>query len=163
MSCCFYCIMVGNRESIVDHTETITAVTTVSLIGLGILQIILGETISRSVALIANGIDCIGDGFVSGIVWVGFRFFKRPADKRFHFGYYKVENLASIAATILMFLFAGYIILRSYYQLINPQIIQLPLIGAIVAFFAALVAIGLGLYKMIKGKRTNMSSVKLDA
>jgi cation diffusion facilitator family transporter len=62
-----------------------------------------------------------------------------------------------------MFLFAGYIILRSYYQLINPQIIQLPLIGAIVAFFAALIAIGLGLYKMIKSKRTNMSSVKLDA
>ena len=163
MSCSFYCIMVGDQESIVDRTEIITAVTTVSLVGLGILQIILGETISRSVALTANGIDCIGDGFVSGIVWAGLRFFKRPADKRFHFGYYKVENLASIAATVLMFLFAGYIILRSYYQLINPQIIQLPLIGAIVAFFAALVAIGLGLYKMIKSKRTNMSSVKLDA
>jgi cation diffusion facilitator family transporter len=155
--------MIGDQESFVDRTEIITAVTTVSLVGLGILQIILGETISRSVALTANGIDCIGDGFVSGIVWAGLRFFKRPADKRFHFGYYKVENLASIAATVLMFLFAGYIILRSYYQLINPQIIQLPLIGAIVAFFAALVAIGLGLYKMIKSKRTNMSSVKLDA
>jgi cation diffusion facilitator family transporter len=155
--------MIGDQESIVDRTEIITAVTTVSLVGLGILQIILGETISRSVALTANGIDCIGDGFVSGIVWAGLRFFKRPADKRFHFGYYKVENLASIAATVLMFLLAGYIILRSYYQLINPQIIQLPLIGAIVAFFAALVAIGLGLYKMIKSTRTNMSSVKLDA
>jgi cation diffusion facilitator family transporter len=163
MSYSFCGIMVGDQESIVDRTEIITAVTTVSLVGLGILQIILGETISRSVALTANGIDCIGDGFVSGIVWTGLRFFKRPADKRFHFGYYKVENLASIAATVLMFLFAGYIILRSYYQLINPQIIQLPLIGAIVAFFAALVAIGLGLYKMIKSKRTNMSSVKLDA
>jgi len=163
MSCSFYCVMIGDQESIVDRTEIITAVTTVSLVGLGILQIILGETISRSVALTANGIDCIGDGFVSGIVWAGLRFFKRPADKRFHFGYYKVENLASIAATVLMFLFAGYIILRSYYQLINPQIIQLPLIGAIVAFFAALVAIGLGLYKMIKSKRMNMSSVKLDA
>jgi cation diffusion facilitator family transporter len=155
--------MIDDQESVVDRTEIITAVTTVSLVGLGILQIILGETISRSVALTANGIDCIGDGFVSGIVWAGLRFVKRPADKRFHFGYYKVENLASIAATVLMFLFAGYIILRSYYQLINPQIIQLPLIGAIVAFFAALIAIGLGLYKMIKSKRTNMSSVKLDA
>jgi ferrous-iron efflux pump FieF len=163
MSYSFCRIMIGDQESIVDRTETIAAVTTVSFVGLGILQIILGETISRSVALTANGIDCIGDGFVSGIVWVGLRFFKRPADKRFHFGYYKVENLASIAATILMFLLAGYIILRSYYQLINPQIIKLPLIGAIVAFFAALVAIILGIYKMIKSKRMNMSSVKLDA
>ena len=155
--------MVGDREPVVNRTETIAAVTTVSLVSLGILQIILGETISRSVALTANGIDCIGDGFVSGIVWAGLRFFKRPADQRFHFGYYKVENLASIAATILMFLLAGYIILRSYYQLVNPQVVQLPLIGAIVAFIAALVAIGLGVYKIIKSRHTNMSSVKLDA
>ena len=155
--------MVGNRESVVNRTETIAAVTTVSLIGLGILQIILGETISRSVALTANGIDCIGDGFVSGIVWVGLRFFKRPADQRFHFGYYKIENLASIAATILMFLLAGYIILRSYNQLVNPQVVQLPFIGAIVAFIAAMLAICLGMYKIIKGRRTKLSSVKLDA
>jgi cation diffusion facilitator family transporter len=155
--------MVGNRESVVNRTETIAAVTTVSLVSLGVLQIILGETISRSVALTANGIDCIGDGFVSGIVWVGLRFFKRPADQRFHFGYYKIENLASIAATILMFLLAGYIILRSYNQLVNPQVVQLPFIGAIVAFIAAMLAIGLGMYKIIKGRRTKLSSVKLDA
>jgi len=163
MSCSFYGIMVGDREPVVSRTETIAAVTTVSLVSLGIIQIILGETISRSVALTANGIDCIGDGFVSGIVWAGLRFFKRPADQRFHFGYYKVENLASIAATILMFLLAGYIILRSYYQLVNPQVVQLPLIGAIVAFIAALVAISLGVYKIIKSRHMNLSSVKLDA
>jgi cation diffusion facilitator family transporter len=155
--------MVSNRESVVNRTETIAALTTVSLVSLGVLQIILGETISRSVALTANGIDCIGDGFVSGIVWVGLRFFKRPADQRFHFGYYKIENLASIAATILMFLLAGYIILRSYNQLVNPQVVQLPFIGAIVAFIAAILAIGLGMYKIIKGRRTKLSSVKLDA
>jgi cation diffusion facilitator family transporter len=155
--------MVGDRDSVFNRTETIAAVTTVSLVGLGILQIILGETISRSVALTANGIDCIGDGFISGIVWAGLRFFKKPADQRFHFGYYKIENLASIAATILMFLLAGYIILRSYNQLVNPQVLQLPFIGVIVAFTAALVAIGLGVYKIIKAKHTNLSSVKLDA
>jgi ferrous-iron efflux pump FieF len=155
--------MVGDRESVVNRTETIAVMTTVSLVGFGILQIILGETISRSVALIANGIDCIGDGFVSGIVWAGLRFFKRPADQRFHFGYYKFENLASIAATILMFLLAGYIILRSYYQLVNPEIVHLPLIGGIVAFISGLVAIGLGVYKIIKSRHTNLSSVKLDA
>jgi cation diffusion facilitator family transporter len=151
------------QESAVNRTETIALVTTASLVGLGILQIILGETISRSVSLIANGFDCIGDGFVSGIVWAGLRVFKKPADQRFHFGYYKLENLASIAATIVMFLLAGYIIFRSYNQLVNPEEIQLPFIGAIVAFVAALVAIGLGVYKIIRYKTAHMSSVKLDA
>jgi len=155
--------MVIDQESVLNRTETIAAVTTVSLVGLGALQIILGNTISQSVALIANGIDCIGDGFVSGIVWAGLRFFKKPADQRFHFGYYKLENLASIAATIVMFVLAGYIIFRSYNQLINPQTVHLPLIGAIVAFIAAMVAVGLGVYKIVKGRNMSMSSVKLDA
>jgi cation diffusion facilitator family transporter len=155
--------MALSQESVVNRTETIALVTTVSLVGLGILQIILGETISRSVSLIANGFDCIGDGFVSGIVWAGLRFFRKPADQRFHFGYYKLENLASITATIVMFLLAGYIILRSYNQLVNPQEIQLPFIGAIVAFIAALIAIGLGVYKIIRYKTAHLSSVKLDA
>lgn len=155
--------MIVNQESAVDRTETIAALTTVSLVGLGIFQIILGETISKSVALIANGIDCIGDGFVSGIVWTGLRFFKKPADQRFHFGYYKLENLASIAATIVMFILAGYIIFRSYNQLINPQTIEHPFIGMVVAFIAALVALGLGFYKIIKSRHMSMSSVKLDA
>lgn len=155
--------MALSKESVVNRTETVALVTTISLVGLGILQIILGETISRSVSLIANGFDCIGDGFVSGIVWTGLRFFKKPADQRFHFGYYKLENLASIAATIVMFLLAGYIIFRSYTQLVNPGQIQLPFIGAIVAFIAGLIAISLGLYKIIKSKTSAMSSVKLDA
>ena len=155
--------MVLAQESVVNRTETIAARNNSIIGGLGILQIILGETISRSVSLIANGFDCIGDGFVSGIVWAGLRFFKKPADQRFHFGYYKLENLASIAATIVMFLLAGYIILRSYNQLINPEEVQLPFIGAIVAFIAGLIAIGLGVYKIIKSKTSHMSSVKLDA
>jgi cation diffusion facilitator family transporter len=153
----------ANQDAGIDRTETVAAVTTVSLIGLGVLQVILGEVYSRSVALTANGFDCIGDGFVSGIVWAGLRFLKRPADHRFHFGYYKIENLASIAAALVMFFLAGYIILRSYWQLVTPQEVQLPILGAVVASIAAIVAVGLGAYKYIKGKHTNMSSVRLDA
>ncbi|HIH00384.1 MAG TPA: cation transporter [Thermoplasmata archaeon] len=151
------------QESLVNRTEKVALITTVSLVCLGIIQIILGETTSRSVSLIANGFDCIGDGFVSGIVWGGLRFFKKPADQRFHFGYYKLENLASIAATIVMFLLAGYISYRSYNQLVNPEPVQLPLIGAFIAFLAGLIAISLGAYKIFRCRAEGMSSVKLDA
>jgi ferrous-iron efflux pump FieF len=155
--------MVLSKESIVNRTKSVALITTVSLVSIGIIQIIIGEILSRSVSLVANGFDCIGDGFVSGIVWGGLRFFKKPADQRFHFGYYKLENLASIAATIVMFFLAGYIFYRSYNQLVNPEEVQLPFIGALLAFIAGLIAISLGLYKMIKFKTTSMSSVKLDA
>ncbi|HVQ01150.1 MAG TPA: cation diffusion facilitator family transporter [Candidatus Thermoplasmatota archaeon] len=155
--------MVARGDPQINHTETIAATTTFLLVGLGVIQVILGGTVSQSVALTANGFDCIGDGFVSAIVWIGLRYSRRPADRHFHFGYYKLENLASIGATFVMFFLAGYIILRSYNQFINPQSVTLPLIGAIVAFLAGLVAIGLGIYKYLNTKHNALSSVKLDA
>jgi cation diffusion facilitator family transporter len=119
--------------------------------------------VSKSVALTANGIDCIGDGFVSGIVWVGLKFFRKPADHKFHFGYYKLENLAAIGAAIVMIVLASYITYRSYLQLVDPHEIELPLIGAMVAMLAALIAWGLGIKKWKEWKQSKLSSVKLDA
>jgi cation diffusion facilitator family transporter len=143
--------------------ETIAGLTTISLITLGIIQIILGETVSRSVALTANGIDCVGDGFVSGIVWMGLKVFRRPANQRFHYGYFKIENLASIGAAAVMLILAGYIIFRSYNQLIHPEEIQLPLLGAIVAIISAIVALSLGGMKLKLSRNSLLGSAKLDA
>ncbi len=152
-----------NSKKLLKNIDSLAGATALIFIGLGIAQIILSEFVSKSVALTANGIDCIGDGFVSAVVWVGLKFIKKPADDRFHFGYYKIENLASIAAAAVMLILAGYITYRSYLQFIDPQDINLPFLGAFVALIAALVAWGLGIYKYVKGKRSNLSSVKLDA
>ena len=153
----------GKNTIQLDKVDRLAGFTTLILITLGIIQIILGETISKSVALTANGIDCIGDGFVSGVVWIGLMFFKKPADQKFHYGYYKMENLASAVAAVVMIGLAIYICFRSYNQLNNPQEIQIPIIGAFVALIAALIALALGFYKYNRGKKSKMSSVKLEA
>lgn len=153
----------GEKVDFVKNADRLAGFTTFTLMGLGIIQIILGESISKSVALTANGIDCIGDGFVSAVVWAGLKLFRKPADHKFHYGYYKMENLASIGAAVVMIALAIYIVFRSYMQFIDPHPVELPILGAVVAFVAALVAIGLGVYKYVKGKQSKMSSVKLDA
>jgi cation diffusion facilitator family transporter len=150
-------------KDFVKNADRLAGATAILLIGFGIIQIILGEIISKSVALTANGFDCIGDGFVSAIVWVGLKFFRKPADHKFHYGYYKMENLASIGAAGVMIILAAYIVFRSYTQLIDPQEIQFPLFGAVIAAISAIVALTLGFYKYLRGKRSMMSSVKLDA
>ncbi len=147
----------------VEKADYLAGITTITLIVLGLIQIVLGETISKSIALTANGIDCIGDGFVSGVVWIGLIFFKKPANEKFHYGYYKMENLASALAAIIMIGLAIYIVFRSYNQLINPHPINTPILGAFIAFIAAIIAIGLGVYKYVKGKKSKMRSVKLEA
>jgi cation diffusion facilitator family transporter len=152
-----------DREAIVDRVQIIAGLTVVILAVLGVIQVILGTIISKSVALTANGIDCIGDGFVSGIVWVGLKFFRKPADHRFHYGYYKLENLAAIAAAVVMIVLASYIAYRSYLQFVDPHEIEAPVLGAVIAFAAALIAWALGIFKYLAGKRCNLSSLKLDA
>jgi cation diffusion facilitator family transporter len=153
----------GETVDLIKNADRLAGITTVILMVLGVIQIILGETISKSVALTANGIDCIGDGFVSAVVWIGLKFFKKPADDKFNFGYFKMENLASIGAAIVMIALAIYIVIRSYLQYIDPHPVKLPLLGAAVAFIAAVIAVGLGVYKYIKGKGSKMGSIKLDA
>jgi cation diffusion facilitator family transporter len=153
----------NDKEKVVNKAQKVAGLTVVILVILGIIQIILGETQSKSVALTANGIDCIGDGFVSGIVWVGLKFFRKPADHKFHYGYYKMENLAGIAAAIVMMVLASYISYRSYLQLTDPHEISTPLLGAVIAMAAALIAWALGISKYFEWKKTKLGSVKLDA
>lgn len=151
------------NENFIAGVEKATAFTFFLLMVLGIIQIVLGMGVLRSVALTANGIDCMGDGFVSAVVWMGLKFFKRPADAKFHYGYYKIENIASMVSAIVMLILAGYIIYRSYAQLINPHNIKDPEIGALVALSAAIMAWIIGIKKFLKGKKAGLQSVKLDA
>lgn len=152
-----------DKEIVIGKAEKVAGLTVVVLVILGIVQIILGETQSKSVALTANGIDCIGDGFVSGIVWVGLKYFRKPADHKFHYGYYKMENLAGIAAAVVMMVLASYITYRSYLQLTDPHEITAPLLGAVIALAAALIAWGLGISKYLEWRQSRLASVKLDA
>jgi cation diffusion facilitator family transporter len=151
------------NESRFKQPEFLAGFTAFILILLGVIQIVFGEFFSNSVALTANGIDCIGDGFVSATVYAGLRIYQRPADDRFHFGYFKIENLASIAAAIVMMILAGYIVFRSYNQLINPHPIKLPLIGIELALIAAIIALFIGWYKKYKVKSEHLGSVKLES
>jgi cation diffusion facilitator family transporter len=151
------------KEGLVENAGKLAGYTTFVLIILGVIQIIFGEYISKSIALTANGIDCIGDGFVSAVVWIGLMFFKKPADQRFHYGYYKMENLASGIAAVVMIGLAIYIAFRSFNQFINPHPIETPLIGAIIALIAAVIALSLGFFKFFKLKKSKMGSIKLEA
>jgi len=137
--------------------------TAVFLIIIGAVQVVVSEMISKSVALTANGIDCIGDGMVSGIVFIGLKLFQRPADHKFHFGYFKLENLASIVAAVMMVMLASYISWRSYQQLIDPHPVESPILGMILASVAALGAIIIGIIKFIVARKTSLGSAKLEA
>jgi cation diffusion facilitator family transporter len=62
-----------------------------------------------------------------------------------------------------MIVLAGYISYRSYLQLTDPHDIEAPILGAVIALIAAIVAWSLGIKKYKEWKETKLGSVKLDA
>ena len=57
-------------EQLVQKADRFAGYTTLILLILGVVQIILGEFYTKSIALTANGIDCIGDGFVLSLIHI---------------------------------------------------------------------------------------------
>jgi ferrous-iron efflux pump FieF len=142
--------------------ERIAKVSVWTLLALGIVEIAF-SLVTLSVALLADGIDSIGDAGVTFFVWTGLRFVRRRPSRRFQYGYYKVESFTAFLTGIVLVPISAYILYRSYRALLSPAPLRLPLLALIV-----LVAAGLGsLYRALQMRRVankyNILSLKLDA
>jgi cation diffusion facilitator family transporter len=142
--------------------EQIAKVSVWTLLALGIVEIAF-SLVTFSVALLADGIDSIGDAGVTFFVWTGLRFVRRKPNRRFQYGYYKVESLTAFITGIVLIPVSAFILYRSYRALLSPELLRLPFLALVV-----LVAAGLGsLYRAIQMSRVankyNILSLKLDA
>ncbi len=142
--------------------ERIARVSIWTLIVLGIVEIAF-SLVTFSVALLADGIDSLGDAGVTFFVWTGLRFVRRRPNRRFQYGYYKVESFTAFITGIVLIPVSAYILYRSYRAFLSPESLRLPVLALVV-----LVAAGLGsLYRALQMRRVankyNILSLKLDA
>jgi len=133
----------------------------VSLI-VGIFEVVVG-IFSFSLALIADGVQSFADAFVSLIVWVGLRFSRKAPDGKFHFGYYRVETFSSVVAAFFLAIIGIVILYESYQELLYPREIVNVEIAMAVALLAALVALGLLVFKARAAKKYSSLALKADA
>jgi cation diffusion facilitator family transporter len=91
----------------------------------GLSELSIG-TFTLSIASIADGIQSFADAGVSLIVWIGLRLSRKAPDKRFHFGYHRVETLSSIAAALFMATIGGVTLYESCLQLLVPRAVSDP-------------------------------------
>lgn len=142
--------------------ERIAKLSVWTLLLIGIVEIAF-SLVTFSVALLADGIDSLGDAGVNFFVWTGLRFVLRKPNRRFQYGYYKVESFTAFVIGIILIPVSAYIVYRSYRALLRPVSLHLPLIALVV-----LITAGLGsLYRAIQMRRIanryNILSLKLDA
>jgi cation diffusion facilitator family transporter len=116
--------------------------------------------LSGSVALTADAIHSLTDVVSAGSVFMGIRLSKRRSSA-FPYGLYKVENLVSLAMSLLIFL-AGYEILREAFGPQKPLYVpQIP--WAIAGVMAAIIAVYFfSRYQLRVGRKINSPSIIAD-
>jgi cation diffusion facilitator family transporter len=128
----------------------------------GLSELIMG-VFTLSIALIADGIQSFADAGVSLIVWIGLRLSRKKPDKRFHFGYRRVETLSSIVAALFMAIIGAVTLLVSYREFLSPTAMADPELALVVALAAAFVSSLLLIYKRKAARRYGSLALKTDA
>jgi cation diffusion facilitator family transporter len=132
------------------------------LVLVGIAEVSIG-IFSLSLALIADGVQSFADAVVSLIVWIGLRFSGKAPDGRFHFGYYRVENLSSIIAAFVLTVSGGVILYESYQGLLYSREIINAEIAMATALLAAVIAGVILFFKVRAARKYDSLALKTDA
>src|ERR687884_1427334 len=142
--------------------QKIAKISVITLVSLGIVELLVGYA-SGSVVVVADGTDSLSDAMISFIVLVGLRIAHKPADKKFHFGYHKVESLAALIAAMGMVIIGSIIVYNSYYSLLHPHEIKHSFLTMIVLAAAS----GISLHRAFQMRRIankyDILSLKTDA
>jgi cation diffusion facilitator family transporter len=142
--------------------QRIAKISVVTLISIGIVELVMGH-ISGSVVATADGVDSMSDAMISFIVLIGLRFARRPADRKFQFGYHKVESFAALMAAIGMIVIGSFIVYNSYGGLIHPEEIQQPLLTMVVLAIAGGISLHRAFQMRSIANKYNLLSLKTDA
>jgi cation diffusion facilitator family transporter len=142
--------------------QRIAKISIVTLVSIGIAELLMGY-ISGSVVATADGVDSMSDAMISFIVLIGLRFARRPADRKFQFGYHKVESFAAMIAAIGMIVIGIFIAYHSYEGFVHPHEINHPIPTMIVLGIAG----GISLHRAFQmrqiANKYNLLSLKTDA
>ena len=128
----------------------------------GLSELVMG-IFTLSIALIADGVQSFSDAGVSLIVWIGLRISRKVPDKRFHFGYHRVETLSSMAAALFMATIGGITLYESYREFLSPTAVADPGLALVVALAATVVSSLLLIYKRKASKKYGSLALKTDA
>ena len=142
--------------------QRIAKISVITLIAIGIVEMITGF-VSGSVVATADGIDSISDATISFIVLLGLRIAHRPSDRKFHFGYHKVESFAALLAALGMVVIGCIIFYHSYQSLVNPYEIKQPILIMVVLGAASAISLHRAFQMRTIANKYNLLSLKTDA
>ncbi|HEM3702149.1 TPA: cation transporter [Streptococcus suis] len=119
--------------------------------------------IFHSDALTADAFNNISDIIGNVAVLVGLRMAQKPADTDHKFGHWKMEDLASLITSFIMFVVGFQVLYSTFIKIISNQTVEIDMTGAVVGVFSALVMIGVYLYNKSLARRVHSKSLEATA
>ena len=129
-------------------------------IGLSVTKIIAGAALTSS-SLTADGFNNVSDIVANLAVLIGLRMARKPADKDHRFGHWKIEDLASLITSFIMFFVGFNVLIDTAQKIINKEETLIDPVGAVVGIVSAIIMFGVYLYNKNLAKR--VKSKALDA
>ena len=142
--------------------QKLAKISLIILLSLGISESLIGYW-GGSIVAIADGIDSFSGAMLSFIVLLGLRIANRPPNKKFPYGYHKVESFAALMAAIGMIIIGAIIFYSSYQALIHPHEITQPVITMVILAVAGFISFHRSFQMRNLANKYNLLSLKKDA
>ena len=139
--------------------QKLAKISLIILLSLGISETLIGYW-GGSIVAIADGIDSFSGAMLSLIVLLGLRIANRPPNKKFPYGYHKVESFAALMAAIGMIIIGAIIFYSSYQALIHPHEITQPVITMVMLAVAGFISFHRSFQMRNLANKYNLLSLK---
>ena len=85
-----------------------------------VVKILLGLSI-KSVSLIADAVHTLADSGTSAVVIIGFKIARKPSDKEHPFGHGRMESVAALVVSVLLFMAGVELLEKSIHAIVKPH------------------------------------------
>jgi len=125
---------------------------------LAVLKLIIGF-LSGSAVLFSDALHSSSDMISVLTSFFGLKIAGKKPDKRFHYGYYKAENLGALLVSILIIWVGGQMLFSGYQRLFVFSEIKIPLLALGISLVDALVLFFFGRLEIKVGNEVGASSL----
>ena len=129
---------------------------------LSIIKLTAGQ-LFHSDALRADAFNNISDIIGNIAVLVGLKMAQKPADTDHKFGHWKMEDLASLMTSFIMFVVGFQVLYDTLQKIISNSPVEVDIMGAIVGIFSALVMLAVYFYNNRLAKRVHSKALEAAA
>lgn len=113
----------------------------------------------QSSALIADGFNNLSDIMGNVVLLIGLQLASQPADEDHKFGHWKIEDLASLITSFIMFLVGLQVLFQTLDKMIRQVQPEIDPLGAAVGLVSGLVMYGVYLYNKNLSQRVKSSAL----